>query len=95
MIPKTTTRRPRKAEQKDRERDTMTTTVKPGTWLSRTWHGEVHQVIVLESGFEYRGVRYASLSAIASKITGAKWSGPRFFGLHSRRLGKLGVHADG
>ena len=83
------------AERKDRAREVTTTMVKPGTWLSRTWHGEVHQVIVLESGFEYRGVRYASLSAIASRITGAKWSGPKFFGLHSPRLGRLGVHADG
>jgi hypothetical protein len=81
-------------EKRDKARDTTTTLVKPGTWLSRTWHGETHQVIVLESGFEYRGQRYASLSAIAQLITGAKWSGPRFFGLHSPRLGKLGVTAD-
>ena len=82
-------------EQRERARDTTTTVVKPGTWLSRTWHGEVHQVIVLENAFEYRGERYASLSAIASTITGAKWSGPRFFGLHSPRLGKLGITAHG
>jgi hypothetical protein len=69
--------------------------VKPGTWLSRTWHGQVHQVIVLESGYEYAGTRYTSLSAIARLITGAGWSGPRFFGLHSPRLGKLGVSANG
>ena len=69
--------------------------VKPGTWLSRTWHGQVHQVIVLESGYEYAGTRYTSLSAIARLITGAGWSGPRFFGLHSPRLGKLGVSVDG
>lgn len=68
--------------------------IKPGTWLSRTWHGEVHQVIVLDSGFEYRGERYASLSAIARRITGTGWSGPRFFGLGSPRLGKLGVSRD-
>jgi len=68
---------------------------RPGTWLSRTWHGEVHQVIVLDGAFEYRGKRYASLSAIARQITGAGWSGPRFFGLNSSRLGKLGVSADG
>ena len=65
--------------------------IKPGTWLSRTWHGEVHEVVVLEGGFEYRGSRHASLSAIARKITGARWSGPRFFGLHSPRLGTLKV----
>jgi hypothetical protein len=69
--------------------------VKPGTWLSRTWHGEVHQVIVLETGFEYRGERFSSLSEIAKRITGSHWSGPRFFGLTSPRLGKLGVTTDG
>lgn len=69
--------------------------LRPGTWLSRTWHGEVHQVVVLENGFEYGGECYASLSAIARKITGANWSGPRFFGLHSPRLGKLGVTTHG
>lgn len=69
--------------------------VKPGTWLSRTWHGEVHEVVVLDAGFEYRGTRFRSLSSIARKITGAAWSGPRFFGLHSPRLGKLGLKRDG
>jgi hypothetical protein len=69
--------------------------IKPGTWLSRTWHGEVHEVVVLDGGYEYRGTRHASLSAIARTITGAHWSGPRFFGLHSPRLGtlKVGVSA--
>jgi len=71
-------------------------TVKPGTWLARTWHGEVHEVVVLGGGgFEYRGRRYRSLSAVARQITGAAWSGPRFFGLHSPRLGSLGVTRDG
>jgi hypothetical protein len=82
-------------ERRERERETSSTIPKPGTWLSRTWRGEVHQVIVLESGFEYRGERHASLTAIAKCITGAKWSGPRFFGLHSPRLGRLGVVGDG
>lgn len=69
--------------------------VKPGTWLSRTWHGDVHNVVVLESGYEYRGSRYGSLSEIARLITGTQWSGPRFFGLHSPRLGTLKVSSDG
>lgn len=69
--------------------------VKPGTWLSRTWHGEVHEVVVLDGAFEYRGDRYRSLTAIAKHITGAAWSGPRFFGLHSSRLGALGVTRHG
>jgi len=41
-------------------------------------------VIVLENGFEYQGRRYASLSRIASLITGTGWSGPVFFGLKKR-----------
>ena len=69
--------------------------VKPGTWLSRTWHGEVHQVVVLDGSYEYRGTRYRSLSEIARLITGTQWSGPRFFGLYSPRLGKLAVSRDG
>ena len=68
--------------------------LRPGTWLSRTWQGEVHQVVVLEQGVDYRGARYSSLSAVAREITGAHWSGPRFFGLQSPRLGKLGVTAN-
>lgn len=68
--------------------------IKPGTWLSRTWHGEVHEVVVLDRGCEYRGARHASLSAVARKITGTRWSGPRFFGLHSPRLGTLKVGAS-
>lgn len=55
--------------------------LKPGTRLLREWGGVVHQVTVLEDGFEHRGTRYTSLSQIAREITGARWSGPRFFGL--------------
>ena len=69
--------------------------VKPGTWLSRTWHGEVHQVVVLETGFERRGERFSSLSQITTRITGVRWSGPRFFGLKSPRLGRLGLSTNG
>ena len=55
--------------------------LKPGMRLLREWHGNTHQVQVLEKGFEWQGQQYTSLSAIAQAITGAKWSGPRFFGL--------------
>jgi Protein of unknown function (DUF2924) len=58
--------------------------LKPGTRLVREWHGRAHAVIVLEDGFEYQGRRYASLSKIASLITGTRWSGPVFFGLKRR-----------
>jgi len=39
--------------------------------------------MVLESGFAYDGKTFASLSEIASAITGTRWNGPRFFGLRS------------
>ncbi|MEM7701744.1 MAG: DUF2924 domain-containing protein [Pseudomonadota bacterium] len=78
-----------------RKEGRISSEAKPGTWLSRTWHGKVHEVIVLESGCEYRGQKFGSLSAVASHITGAKWSGPRFFGLNSPRLGELKMAADG
>jgi len=53
----------------------------PGTRLIRQWRGQRHEVRVLESGYRYRGTRYASLSAIACLISGTHCSGPRFFGL--------------
>ena len=65
------------------------TAPKPGTRLSRAWHGKVHHVLVLTKGFEYRNQRYASLSSIAKLITGATWSGPRFFGLTSTKGAKF------
>jgi hypothetical protein len=55
--------------------------LKPGSRLVREWHGRTHTVTVTEDGFEYAGVSYASLTRVAKKITGAHWSGPRFFGL--------------
>jgi hypothetical protein len=54
---------------------------KAGTRLVRDWHGQTHTVVILDDGFEWRGQRYASLSVVAREITGARWSGPRFFGL--------------
>jgi len=55
--------------------------LKPGATLIRTWRGTTHTVQVGEDGFEHQGIRYTSLSHIAQVITGAHWSGPRFFGL--------------
>jgi hypothetical protein len=51
----------------------------------REWHGKKHQVTVLEAGFLYRTKRFRSLSQIARLITGARWSGPLFFGLKCSR----------
>lgn len=55
--------------------------MRPGTHLVREWNGRTYQVEVLENGFRLDGKYYRSLSAIARKITGAHWSGPRFFGM--------------
>ena len=66
---------------------------KTGTTLLRAWRGQTHTVLVNENGFEYEGQRYRSLTVIAERITGAHWSGPRFFGLTPRAGGSLGADA--
>ena len=58
--------------------------LKPGTRLVRTWNGKSYHVLVGDEGFEYDGRQFGSLSHIAEEITGAHWSGPRFFGLRKR-----------
>jgi hypothetical protein len=55
--------------------------IKPGARLVREWHGRTHTVVVTEEGFKFEGKLYRSLTGIAREITGAAWSGPRFFGL--------------
>jgi hypothetical protein len=55
--------------------------IRAGARLLREWNGRTHTVTVEEEGFTYAGRNYPSLSAIARQITGARWSGPRFFGL--------------
>ena len=58
--------------------------LKPGSRLLREWNGKLHTVMVDEDGFNFNGCRFASLSQVAREITGARWSGPRFFGLKRR-----------
>ena len=53
----------------------------PGTHIIREWGNETHQVTVDATGLVYRGQRYRSLSEIARRITGTRWSGPLFFGI--------------
>lgn len=53
----------------------------PGTYVIREWRNEMHQVTVETAGFVYRGQRYRTLSEIARRITGTRWSGPVFFGV--------------
>ncbi|PPB81349.1 Protein of unknown function (DUF2924) [Albidovulum inexpectatum] len=61
--------------------------LKPGGRLVREWNGVTHVVDVTEDGFAWNGRSYRSLSAIARAITGAHWSGPRFFGLSGKAQG--------
>ena len=42
----------------------------------------------MADGFAYDGKTFASLSEIASAITGTRWNGPRFFGLRSTSNGR-------
>ena len=58
--------------------------IKPGSRLVREWHGRTHTVCVTDDGFDFQGKSYRSLTKIARDITGAQWSGPRFFGLTKR-----------
>ncbi len=55
-----------------------------GTRLIREWQGEEHTVT--DSGFEWQGMPYASLSSVARAITGTRWNGPLFFGLRSTKV---------
>lgn len=64
-----------------RPKPALQPSLRSGTHLVREWNGRTYQVEVLDDGFQMDGKRYRSLSAIARKITGAHWSGPRFFGL--------------
>lgn len=58
---------------------------RPGSLLTREWNGTIHRVMVLDDGFAWNGQKHASLSEIAFRITGTRWSGPRFFGLRKQR----------
>jgi hypothetical protein len=55
--------------------------VKPGTRLVRNWNGTTYSVLVTDDGFMLGEQRFSSLSHVARHITGAHWSGPRFFGV--------------
>lgn len=57
-------------------------TLSPGAKLMRDWNGRSYTVSVIEEGFVYQDKVWPSLSAIARDITGAHWSGPRFFGVN-------------
>ena len=57
-----------------------------GTRLVREWKGRTWTVEVTADGFVMNGNTHDSLSACAKLITGAHWSGPRFFGLTKAKV---------
>jgi hypothetical protein len=56
-------------------------TLQLGSQILREWNGKTYTVHSTDQGFVLNGVTYRSLSAVAKAITGAHWSGPRFFGV--------------
>jgi len=60
--------------------------LKPGTRLLREWHGITYEVIILESSVLCNSKHYRSLSEVARAITGARWSGPLFFGMKKKEV---------
>ena len=69
------------SEASDAQKPAPPISLKAGTRLVREWRGVTHTVLVHADGFEWNGRRYRSLTLVAREITGAHWSGPRFFGL--------------
>lgn len=67
--------------------------LKPGGRYLREWNGVTHVVDVIEQGYLYKDKTYQSLSAVARIITGAHWSGPRFFGSQQGQPKSLRVSA--
>ncbi len=59
----------------------------PGNVIAREYKGQPLRVTVLEDGFEYEGLRYRTLSAVAKAITGSHLNGYAFFGLSKRPRG--------
>ncbi|CCO22330.1 DUF2924 domain-containing protein [Maridesulfovibrio hydrothermalis] len=48
-------------------------------------------MIARDSGYEYDGRIFRSLSAVAREITGTRWNGKIFFGLKSSHRKKGGA----
>lgn len=64
-----------------RRRSPARIALRPGNRLVRRWRGRTYVVEVTDGGLVFEGARFPSLSVIATKITGTRWSGPKFFGL--------------
>lgn len=57
----------------------------PGSTIARRYKGRTIEVRVRDHGFEYEGIAYRTLSAVAKAVTGTHTNGFLFF-----RLGKYG-----
>ncbi len=68
--------------------------LKPGTRLLKTWRGKTYSVLVGDNGFIFDDRLFPSLSPIAEEITGTHRSGPRFFGLLSKRVSDDAIGTD-
>ena len=55
-----------------------------GARLTRKWEGQEEEVLVSQTGFDWRGESYPSLSAVAFAMTGSRKNGPKFFGLRGK-----------
>ena len=64
--------------------DSVRRSLSVGTRLVREWNGKTVSVEVRQEGYLYADRLYGSLSEIARVVTGAHWSGPRFFGIKRR-----------
>ena len=69
------------AEARCRESQLRRYLLRPARGLCANGAASTHTVLVHADGFEWNGKRYRSLTIVAREITGAHWSGPRFFGL--------------
>ncbi len=72
------TRRVLKAALAGGEMSTAARVVADNATLVRVWNGRVYRVEASADGYVLDGRTFASLSAVARHITGARWSGPRF-----------------
>ncbi len=61
-----------------------------GTVYRRLWRGEEIVVTAMPDGFECRGRKYASLTAVAKAVTGQHMNGKLFFGVTRRERRKGG-----
>ena len=58
-----------------------TVNLSAGTKLIREFKGRKYEVLVRESGYQFKEKMYKSLSPIANEITGSRWNGKKFFGV--------------